>query len=129
MAGEANKQAILITMQTMFGEDMVVIEHRFHSVRRWRFDYAIPKIKLAVEYHGNAAFVGKFGSSGHGSIKGQTNDCEKINSAIALGWLVLQFTALHFRHSDRFKHNLTDVRTTIMNALASMQTDKEKNNK
>jgi hypothetical protein len=101
------------------------MEHRFHAVRRWRFDYAIPEIKLACEYHGHAGFIGRSGASGHSSIKGLTNDAEKINSAIACGWRVLAFTALHFKYNDRIKHKLTPVRETIMNTLATMQEERQ----
>jgi hypothetical protein len=132
--GEENKLQILAYLQTLFGEDMVKTEFVFHPVRKWRFDYAIPEIKLAVEYHGHAGFIpvrfGKNGkplpqASGHSTIKGLTNDCEKVNSAIALGWRVIAFTALHFRYSERVKHNLTGPQETIMNALAAMQAEKE----
>ena len=114
-AGDANKAAILATLEQMFGPDKVFKEYKFHAIRRWRFDYAIPEIKLAIEYHGHAGFVGK-GSSGHSTIKGLTNDCEKMNSASAHGWKVLAFTALHFRHAERMRHNLTDLENTIINA-------------
>lgn len=122
--GESNKLEILTTLQTIFGKEYVDTEHKFHPVRRWRFDYAIPEIKLAIEYQGHAGFVGKAGSSGHSSIKGLTNDSEKMNSAIACGWRVLSFTALHFRYAERVKHNLTPVRETIMNTLAMMEESK-----
>ena len=122
--GELNKLVIRQTLETIFGAGMVDTEYRFHPVRRWRFDYAIPEIKLAVEYHGHAGFIGGK-VSGHSSIKGLTNDCEKMNSAIAAGWRVLAFTALHFKYQDRIKHNLTGPQETIMNALASMQTEIE----
>jgi hypothetical protein len=122
--GEINKLALRQTLETIFGSERVELEYRFHPVRRWRFDYAVPEIRLAVEYHGHAGFVGK-GASGHSTIKGLTNDCEKINSAIAAGWRVLAFTALHFKFTDRSKHNLTDVRTTILDALAAMQQEIE----
>jgi len=129
-AGDKNKLAILQTLETIFGAESVVKEHRFHPVRRWRFDYAVPDIRLAVEYHGHAGFVKRTKdgnpSSGHSSIKGLTNDCEKFNAAIAAGWRVLAFTALHFSSAGRFKHNLRDVRTSIMDALAAMQEEKER---
>jgi len=122
--GEENKLQILTHLQTLFGAEMVKTEFVFHPVRKWRFDYAIPEIKLAVEYHGHAGFI-RPGASGHSTIKGLTNDCEKVNSAIALGWRVIAFTALHFRYSERVKHNLTGPQETIMNALAAMQSEKE----
>jgi len=124
-AGNENKQSLLLIIRSIFGESLVETEFKFHPVRRWRFDYAIPEIKLAVEYQGHAGFVGKFGASGHSSIKGITNDCEKFNQAVGLGWRVLAFTALHFRSQDRFKHNLSDPRTAIMNAIGAMQTEIE----
>jgi len=123
--GDANKLAILSTLQTLFGNERVEQEYKFHPVRRWRFDYAIPEIRLAVEYNGHSGFVGKSGASGHSSIKGLTNDAEKINSAVGCGWRVLQFTALHFREKERERHNLTDPRTTLMNALSAMQIERE----
>ena len=123
--GEINKLDILKTLQTIFGEDRVICEFRFHKIRRWRFDYAIPEIKLAVEYAGHAGFIGK-GVSGHSTIKGLTNDSEKANSAIACGWRVLQFTALHFKYQDRIKHKLTPVRETIMNTITAMQAELER---
>ena len=123
-SGDANKMQILAYLQTLFGAEMVKTEFIFHPVRKWRFDYAIPEIKLAVEYQGHAGFI-RPGASGHSTIKGLTNDCEKMNSAIALGWRVLTFTALHFKYNDRIKHKLTGPQETVMNALAMMQTEKE----
>lgn len=123
-AGQVNKLSIHATLQTLFGAENVETEYRFHPVRRWRFDYAIPAAKLAVEYHGHAGFIGK-GVSGHSTIKGLTNDCEKMNQAHAHGWRVVAFTALHFQYKDRIKHKLTDVKSTLMDVISSMQTDLE----
>jgi len=124
--GDQNKLEVLTTLQTIFRAERDLSEHVFHPTRKWRFDYAIPEIKLAVEYNGHGGFVGKFGASGHSSIKGITNDAEKMNSAIACGWRVLAFTALHFKYNDRIKHKLTPVRETIMNAITAMQEESEK---
>lgn len=123
--GELNKLTIRKILETMFGPEMIHDEFRFHPVRRWRFDYAVPEIKLAIEYDGHGGFVKAGGVSRHGSIVGMTQDAEKFNSAIACGWRVLKFTAFHFRLKDRHKHNLTDVHTTLMNTLAAMQAEIE----
>jgi very-short-patch-repair endonuclease len=123
--GEINKLTIKQKLETIFGVERVQMEYRFHPVRRWRFDYAVPEIKLAVEYQGHAGFIGKGGASGHSSITGLTGDCEKMNSAQAHGWRVLSFTALHFRYNDRAKHKLTEVGESIMNLLAGMQRERD----
>lgn len=124
--GEINKLQIKATLETIFGADMVETEVKFHPVRRWRFDYGVREIKLAIEYNGHGGFVKKGGVSRHGSIIGMTQDADKMNAAIGQGWRVLTFTALHFKYADRIKHNLTDVRESIMNALAGMQAEAEK---
>lgn len=68
-----------------------VTEHRFHPVRKWRFDFAWPNQRVAVEIHGGTFSRGK---SGHTSGTGVQNDCEKMNAATVLGWRVLQYTSV-----------------------------------
>ena len=119
--GELNKLQLLHTLQRIFGHNNVLTEHRFAKpLRQWRFDYAVPVAMLAVEYHGHSGFVGGK-VSGHSTIKGLTGDCEKMNHATSLGWTVLAFTALHFRESERRKHNLTDPEQSIMRTLSAIQ--------
>ena len=63
-------------------------EYRFHPQRRWRFDWAWPAQKVAVEYEG-----GIFGRRGaHGSVSGIMRDIEKYNAATLLGWRVFRCT-------------------------------------
>lgn len=127
--GESNKLYLHHVLQTLFGAENVVTEHRFHPQRLWRFDWAIPSVKLAIEYQGMAAFIGKNGASGHSSIKGLTNDAEKFNQAHAHGWRVLCFTALHFRDTERKKHKLKLPKDTIMEVIARMQVEREQQTK
>ncbi len=98
-------------------------EHRFHPVRMWRFDLAVPSIKMAIEYHGHSGFVGKTGASGHSSIKGLTNDCQKMSEAQILGWRVLAFTALHFRESERVAHKLKSPIAMITDMVERLEID------
>ena len=55
--------------------------------RRWRFDFAWPEHKLAVECHGLVAS----GKGGHQTISGLSHDLEKHNAATMQGWRVLYF--------------------------------------
>lgn len=64
-----------------------VTEHRFHPSRMWRFDYALPSLKIAIEIDGG---VWKYGR--HNRAAGYLGDLEKFNNAAALGWVVLKFT-------------------------------------
>lgn len=69
-------------------DNMPQREYRFHPTRRWRFDFAWPSIKLAMEIDGGT-WAGK---SGHNSGAGIARDIEKINEAVILGWRVLRAT-------------------------------------
>jgi very-short-patch-repair endonuclease len=64
-----------------------VFEHRFHPVRRWRFDAAYPSRGIAVELDG-----GVYAGGRHVRGAGFEKDCEKINEAQVLGWDVYRFT-------------------------------------
>lgn len=61
-------------------------EHVFDSAgRRWRFDFAWPEQRVAVEIDG-------FGY-GHQAQKGMAEDNEKANAAVEQGWRVLRFNS------------------------------------
>lgn len=110
MKGDANKFQLAWAIQNLLGR--YELEHQFHPTRRWRFDFAIPSIKLAIEYNGHGSTGG--GHIGrHASITGMSGDCEKLNEAQRLGWRVLQFTALHFSEASRKKHKLSAPYDTI----------------
>lgn len=64
-----------------------VQQHKFHPVRRWRFDMAWPDYKLACEIDGGIWTRGR-----HVRGAGYRRDCIKGNEALILGWRVLHFT-------------------------------------
>lgn len=68
------------------------VEHRFHPVRLWRFDWCIPGIMVAVEYNG--VFSDK---SRHLTAKGHSGDADKLNAAQSRGWRVIQVTPLNYK--------------------------------
>jgi very-short-patch-repair endonuclease len=57
-------------------------EVKFHPVRRWRFDYAIPARKIAIELEG----IVYQSQGGHQSKKGYEQNTEKYLEATLLGW-------------------------------------------
>ena len=64
-----------------------VKEYKFHPVRRWRFDFAIPKHKIALEVEGGVWTGGR-----HTSSTGFLKDMEKYNTATSMGWRVFRTT-------------------------------------
>jgi len=57
----------------------------FHPKRKWRFDYAWPNQKVALEVEGGVWIQGRH-TRGSGFVK----DMEKYNAAAMLGWRVLR---------------------------------------
>ena len=64
-----------------------VTELRFAPPRRWRFDYAWPDKKIALEVEGGVWSGGRH-TRGAGFLK----DIEKYNEAACLGWRVVRCT-------------------------------------
>lgn len=71
-----------------------VKEHVFHPTRKWRFDYAWPEYKVALEVEGGIWMRGR---GAHSRPQGIERDIEKYNAAVVLGWRVLRVvpTDLH----------------------------------
>src|SRR5260364_351962 len=63
-------------------------EYRFDAMRRWKFDFAWPNWKIAVECEGGIWTQGR-----HTRALGFEADCSKYNAATVQGWRVLRFTA------------------------------------
>ena len=63
-------------------------EFRFSKTRRWRFDYLINDLNLAIEIEG-AVFAG----GRHTRGKGFEADCVKYNTATMMGYRVLRFSS------------------------------------
>ena len=71
-----------------FGIDLVT-EHKFHPDRNWRFDYAIPEHKIAIEQEGGIWMKGK---GAHSRPSGILRDMEKYTQANILGWIIIRRT-------------------------------------
>jgi very-short-patch-repair endonuclease len=67
-------------------------EVHFHPTRAWRFDFAWPELRVAVEVDG-----GTWGGGRHVRGKGFQNDADKLNAAQVLGWKVFRYTSTRIR--------------------------------
>jgi len=90
------KDFITLNLQYWCNEKSVTLveEHRFDKERRFKFDFAIPAMMIAVEFEGGIFIQ----NSSHNSAKMLTKDTDKYNLAQSLGWKVLRFTALNYRN-------------------------------
>ena len=62
-------------------------EYRFDAERRWRFDFAFPLLRIALEVEGGAWTRGR-----HTRPMGFLKDMEKYNTYTLLGIYLLRFT-------------------------------------
>lgn len=62
-------------------------EYRFAAPRRWRFDFAFPDLKVAVECEGGSWVNGAHSRGGHFE-----QDCIKYSEAAIRGWKVIRAT-------------------------------------
>ena len=70
-------------------------EHRFDPTRRWRFDFAWPEKRVAIEVEG-----GIWTSGRHTSAVGWIGDAEKYNRATILGWRILRVATNHIKSGE-----------------------------
>lgn len=83
-AFERAESQFCVTLEALCGCE-VIKEHRFHSKRQWRFDYAIVELRIALEKQGGLFIQGR-----HSRGAGYVNDMDKFNEAQLLGWRVFQ---------------------------------------
>ncbi len=83
-----------------------IMQHRFHQVRKWRWDFCWPEQKLAVEIQG-----GSFVGGGHNRGAQQQKDYEKQRVAVALGWRVLPFNTIDMKDPEAVVTFVAEVLT------------------
>lgn len=83
----ASKSASFIRLCESVGMSKPTLEHRFFAERRWRFDYAWPARRVALEVEGGVWTGGR-----HTHPSGFIKDMEKYNKATELGWCVFRCT-------------------------------------
>lgn len=81
-----------------------IFEHRFHSIRKWRFDLAWPDRKVAMEIDGAVYANGR-----HTRGSGYEKDCEKLNEALLAGWRVLRYSTGQVRNG----HPIVDLKRAL----------------
>lgn len=86
-------------------------EWPFHPTRKWRFDYALPELKIAIEIDG-----GLFTGGRHSGGIGQKKDMEKMNAAAELGWLVF-----HYIPDEKFS---LEMRKQVAKAISLRKEEK-----
>jgi len=81
-----------------------VPEYRFDKIRKWRFDFSYPELKIALEIEGGVWSMGRH-TRGSGFVK----DCEKYNAAVLQGWKVLRYTTSNIKDCINDINKLIDL--------------------
>lgn len=86
-AKEAQKRALFLALCSQRGLPAPTPEFRFHETRKWRFDFAFPESRVAVEVEG-----GLWSKGAHVRGRHALSDMQKYNEAALSGWRVLRVT-------------------------------------
>lgn len=81
------KHKIFFSILESFKIQLPEPEYKFHPTRKWRFDYAWPNHKVALEIEGGVWTRGR-----HTRGSGFIGDMEKYNNAAMLGWRIIRIT-------------------------------------
>ena len=78
--------------------EIYIKEYQFakDESRNYRFDFAIPRLLIAIEYEGIYSE-----QSGHTTLEGYNKDVEKYNLAAKKGWKVYRVTAKNYKQLIR----------------------------
>lgn len=87
-----------------------VREYKFLHDRRFRFDIALPKHKIAVEFEG-----GIFTNGAHTRGKHYASDVKKYNLAVRHGWRLLRYTTADTNKTNWEFSVAEDVKRLIQN--------------
>jgi len=92
----------------------LVKEYKFHPKRRWKFDYACPERKIAIEVEG-----GVWNNGRHTRGKGFIGDIEKYNNASVMGWTLIRVTPdmLLTNETIEFVRQAVDGKSNVKPAL------------
>lgn len=88
LAGEWSPKDELLMQLRAVGLPDPTPEYRFSQERRYRFDWAWPERKVALEYDGIFSF-----KSRHRTVHGYSVDLDKMCLAQKEGWLVVRVGA------------------------------------
>lgn len=113
---ESELEAKFLNLTLAYHLPKVTQQHQFHPQRQWRWDFCWPNYKLAVEIQG-------FGP-GHNSYDGMSNDYEKHNEAILLGWRILYFMS-HDLLPKNAPATISIVRNTLGIPIPSVPNDQD----
>lgn len=82
------------------------VEFRFHESRRFRFDFAFPSERVAVEVEGGVWTRGRHTRGG-----GFESDCQKYSIAAVEGWCVIRATPSMVESGEAVRLIETALRT------------------
>jgi very-short-patch-repair endonuclease len=116
----SEKKSLVSKMHNILNclEQKYEVEFRFHPTRKWRFDFAIPELKIAIECEGGVYTKGR-----HVTGQGYSNDCTKYNAANELGWHVYRYTTWHL-HDKRISDVVTQLEGVIREAKVKQKSAK-----
>lgn len=128
---DADPEALFAEQCRVYHLPVFEQQHKFAKCigRQWRFDFAFPAFRVAVEIDGvvmrkvNGAWVT---GGRHATVQGMRDDNEKINTAILLGWSVLRFLQSDIKSHNAIKSAMRVLMVRGWKPLAGVDSYSEK---
>lgn len=92
-----------------------VWQYKFDLQRKWRFDFAWPAERIAVEIEGG---IWRRGGGAHSHPTNILRDIEKYNHAARLGWRIFRFTTDMVKNGEAIEF-LRTIRLTGQTIMVS----------
>jgi very-short-patch-repair endonuclease len=90
----------------------IATQYPFHPTRQFRFDFAFPERKIAIEIQGYGM--------GHASYVSMAKDYERHNEATQLGWSIYYFMGIHIK--EEAVHKTIDYLIKVLKGQPMNQT-------
>lgn len=108
-AASALEEAAMLHLRYLKLDQGMEREHAFAKPRRWRFDFAWPAQRVALEVEGATWSGGR-----HTRGSGFAADCEKYARAAVLGWRVIRATGCQVKSGEAAGWVHDALRSTLL---------------
>lgn len=108
----SNEMKLGLLLKEIFVGLEIVPQYKFLKDRQFKFDFAIPNLKLAFEYEGGIWTKGR-----HTTGAGYSRDTEKYNLAVFDNWKIFRFTVedLKIINNKYPYHTLSNTKQFLSN--------------
>jgi hypothetical protein len=109
---QSDREREFLTHWIELGGPRLEAQHAFHPTRRWKFDWAHPESRVAIEVHGGTWMH----KSRHVTGAGFWGDRIKMNAALRLNWKVFELISDDLTNRSVYDEIIDEIERRISEA-------------